>query len=160
MTIALPGIIRAKVVAKNILLGSLGTQHQPVFAMWCIFLKKHTNFLNQTVTLSVFHVKQCTSLIYVKEKSFCLVNWAFPFAGPEDTFHVAKLRKYFMHMRFNKKGPHQRCFPRRFSNIFWKAALFYRRKIPFLKISDLRKYFMHMKVKNPIKHLRWSFLQK
>ena len=29
----LPGIIRVKVVAKNILLGSLGTQHQAVFAM-------------------------------------------------------------------------------------------------------------------------------
>ena len=33
----LPGIIRLKVVAKNILLGSLGT-------------KKHTSFLNQTAT--------------------------------------------------------------------------------------------------------------
>ena len=29
----LPGIIRLKVVAKNILLGSLGTQQQAVFAM-------------------------------------------------------------------------------------------------------------------------------
>ena len=29
----LPGIIRVKVVAKNILLGSLRTQHEAVFAM-------------------------------------------------------------------------------------------------------------------------------
>ena len=29
----LPGIIRVKVAAKNILLGSLGTRHQAVFAM-------------------------------------------------------------------------------------------------------------------------------
>ena len=50
----LPGIIRLKVVAKNILLGSLGTQHRAVFAMWCHFLKKHTNFLNQTVALKCF----------------------------------------------------------------------------------------------------------
>ena len=28
-----PGFIRLKVVVKNILLGSLGTQHQAVFAM-------------------------------------------------------------------------------------------------------------------------------
>ena len=50
----LPGIIRVKVVTQNILLGSLGTQHQAVFAMWCLFLKKHTKFLNQTVTLKCF----------------------------------------------------------------------------------------------------------
>ena len=49
----LPGI-RVKVVAKNILLGSLGTQRHAVFAMWCFFLKRHTNFLNQTVTLKCF----------------------------------------------------------------------------------------------------------
>ena len=41
------GIIRVKIVAKNILLGSLGTQHQAVLAIWCLLLKKHTNFLNQ-----------------------------------------------------------------------------------------------------------------
>ena len=43
-----------KVVAKNILLGFLGTQPQAVFGMWCLFLKKQTNFLNQTVTLKCF----------------------------------------------------------------------------------------------------------
>ena len=70
----LPGIIRVKAVAKNILFVSLGTQHQIVFAMMSL-LKKHTNFLNQTVfSLSAFLVIQYTSLIYVKEKSFCLVN--------------------------------------------------------------------------------------
>ena len=33
----LPGIIRVKVVAKNILLGSLGTPHQAVFAIMSLF---------------------------------------------------------------------------------------------------------------------------
>ena len=31
-----------------------GTQHQAVFAMWCLFLKKHTKFLSQTVTFKCF----------------------------------------------------------------------------------------------------------
>ena len=59
------GVFRVKVVTKNILLGSLGTQLQAVFAMWCLFLKKQRKFLNQTF---VFLAKQYTSLIYVKEK--------------------------------------------------------------------------------------------
>ena len=50
----LSDIFRVKVVAKNILLGSLATQRQAVFAMWCLFLKKHTNFPNETVTLKCF----------------------------------------------------------------------------------------------------------
>ena len=33
MEFELPDIIRVKVVAKNVLLGSLGTQHQAVFAI-------------------------------------------------------------------------------------------------------------------------------
>ena len=40
-----PGINRIKIVIKNILLGSLETQHQAAFAM-ISFLKKQTNFLN------------------------------------------------------------------------------------------------------------------
>ena len=65
------GIVRVKVVSINILLESLGTQRQAVFAMWCLFMKWQTHFLNQTITLkNVFLVKQYTSLIYVKEKSF------------------------------------------------------------------------------------------
>ena len=50
----LPGIIQVKVVTKNMLFGSLGTQHQAVFAMRCLFLKKNANFLNQTVTFKCF----------------------------------------------------------------------------------------------------------
>ena len=50
----LPDIIRLKVVAKNILLGSLGTQHQAALQYDISFLKKHTNFPNQTVTLEYF----------------------------------------------------------------------------------------------------------
>ena len=51
MEFELCSIFRVKVVAKNILLGSLGTQRPALFAVLCLFLKKHTNFLNQTVTL-------------------------------------------------------------------------------------------------------------
>ena len=62
-----PGINRLKIVVKNILLGSLGTQQQAAFAK-ISFLKKQTNFLNQTVTLKcIFHVKQYSGLIYVNE---------------------------------------------------------------------------------------------
>ena len=31
------------------------SQPQAPFAMWCLLLKKHTNFLNQTVTLDSFY---------------------------------------------------------------------------------------------------------
>ena len=48
------GIFPVKVVAKNILLGSLGTQRQRVFAIWCPFYEKQTKFLNQSVTLKCF----------------------------------------------------------------------------------------------------------
>ena len=48
------GIFRVKVVAKNILLGSLGIKRQFVFAIRYLFLKKETNFQNQTVTLKCF----------------------------------------------------------------------------------------------------------
>ena len=48
------GIFRVKMVAKNIGLGSLGTQRQAAFAVWCLFLQKNTNFLNQTVTTKCF----------------------------------------------------------------------------------------------------------
>ena len=51
MEFELSGIFRVKVVAKTILFGSLGTQRQAVLAVRCLFLKKHTNFLKQTVTL-------------------------------------------------------------------------------------------------------------
>ena len=46
----LSGIFQVKVVTKNIVFGFLGTQSEAAFAVLCLFLKKHTNFLNQTVT--------------------------------------------------------------------------------------------------------------
>ena len=50
----LPGIIRVKVVTKNILLGSLGTQHRAVFTMMSRSEEKDTNFLKETVTFKCF----------------------------------------------------------------------------------------------------------
>ena len=52
----LPGIIRVKVVPKNI------------SSYFCNVMS-----LLEEIYLSVFLVKQYTSLIYVEEKSFCLV---------------------------------------------------------------------------------------
>ena len=47
-------IFQVQVVTKNILFEYLETQRRAVFAMWCLFLKKHANFLNQTVTFEFF----------------------------------------------------------------------------------------------------------
>ena len=49
-------IFRVNVVAKNILLGFLGTQRKAAFVMWCIFLRKlfKKTFLNQTIILKCF----------------------------------------------------------------------------------------------------------
>ena len=69
---------------QNILLGSLGTQHQAASAIWCLFLKKHTRFLNQTLTL------KC-----LPWKSFFLVKWAFPFVDPQGPFSCSKAAKRF-----------------------------------------------------------------
>ena len=45
--------------------------------------------------LSVFLIKQYTCLIYVKEKSFCLVNWAFHCVGPRGSILWSKVAKIF-----------------------------------------------------------------
>ena len=43
-----------KLFAKYIVLWSQGTQHGQIFAVSYLFLKKHTNNLNRTVTLKCF----------------------------------------------------------------------------------------------------------
>ena len=58
MEFELSGIFRVKVIIKNIVLGSLGTQRQAVLAVWCLVLKKHTNILNQTLYFSDSLAKQ------------------------------------------------------------------------------------------------------
>ena len=50
----LSSMFRIKLVAKYIFLGSQGTQRGYVFAVRYLFLKKHTNNLNPTVTLNCF----------------------------------------------------------------------------------------------------------
>ena len=95
----LPGIILVKVVTKNILLGSLETQHQAVFCNVMSLFEETQSFWTKLLHLSVDLVKQYTSLIYVKEKSLCLVNLAFPLWVPKNPFHAVKLQKYFIHMR-------------------------------------------------------------
>ena len=87
------GIIRINVAAKNILLGSLGTQHQSVFAIMSFVWRNRQIFWTKLLHLSIFLVKQYTSLIYVKEISFCPVNWAFPFVGRQGRFLRSKVAK-------------------------------------------------------------------
>ena len=36
-----------------------------------------------------------STLIYVKGKSFCLVNWAFPLVGPQGPFLCREVAKIF-----------------------------------------------------------------
>ena len=113
---SLSSIFQVKVVAKNINLESLGTKSQAVSAVWWLFLKKHTNFLNQTVTLSAFLVTQYTSLIYtyVKKKPFSLVNWAFLFVGPLERISSCNIAKLFQSIwwlrpwKVNSMVPHQK----------------------------------------------------
>ena len=42
-------IFRVKIVAKNVVLGSQGAQHQAAYVVSCFFLKKHTNVVAQSV---------------------------------------------------------------------------------------------------------------
>ena len=89
-----------KLVTKNIVFGFPGTQRRGASAVWCLFLKKYTNFLNQTVLNqtvqhSVFLVEQYFNSIYVKEKSFCLFNLAFSFVGPGGPISCSNTAKIF-----------------------------------------------------------------
>ena len=47
-------IYPVRLVSKKLVLKSSGTQCEPVFAVWCLFLKEHTNALNQDVRLQYF----------------------------------------------------------------------------------------------------------
>ena len=65
----LSDIFHVKLVAKNIVLVCPGTQHQTVSAVWCLFLKKHTN-----VNISVFvFILILWKLFYFISFFFCLL---------------------------------------------------------------------------------------
>ena len=53
----LSGIFRANLVAKNIVLGYQGTQHQALSAVYCLFLKKHKILWTRLLEFSFFLVK-------------------------------------------------------------------------------------------------------
>ena len=91
----LSGIFRVNVIARTILIGSLGTQRQEVFAMWCLFSRNIQIFRIKLLHLSVFLVKQYTSLIYVKQEAFCVVNWAYPLVGSRGPISCSKVTKIF-----------------------------------------------------------------
>ena len=75
------GIFRVKIVAK-IYLGPWGPNTKLFLQCDVFFWRNIQIFWTKLLHLSVFLVKQYTSLIYVKEKSFCLANWVFPFVSP------------------------------------------------------------------------------
>ena len=72
-----------------------GNLTKSCFAVWCFFLKKNATFLNQSVYLSVFRVKQYTSFIYVIRMSFYLVNWSFLFVGSWGPISCRKVAQMF-----------------------------------------------------------------
>ena len=74
-------IFQVKVVTKNIVFGSLGTQAKLLLQYDVSFWRKIQIFWSKLLHLSIFLVKQYTSFIYVERMPFCLVNWAFPFMG-------------------------------------------------------------------------------
>ena len=73
----LSGIFRVKVLTKNVVFGSLGTQCKTAFAVWCLSLKKQTNN------------------ILCEKMSFCLVNWAFLFVDSRRPISCRKVAKIF-----------------------------------------------------------------
>ena len=88
----LSDIFRVKVVAKNILLGSLGK----LFLQFDVFFWRNIQiFRIKLLYVSVTLVKQYTSLFYVKQKSFCLVNWVGPFVGPWGPISCSKVAQVF-----------------------------------------------------------------
>ena len=60
----LPGIIRVNVVAKNILLGSLGTQHQAVCAMMSLFEEKY-KFSEPNCYIYMFSLLNSTLVLFM-----------------------------------------------------------------------------------------------
>ena len=60
------GIFQVKVVTKNIVFGSLGTQHKAALQYDVSFWRNMQIFWTKLLHFSVFLVKQYTSYIYVK----------------------------------------------------------------------------------------------
>ena len=132
-------IFRVKVVAKNILLGSR-RPNEKLFLQCDVSLCRNKQiFWTKLLHLSVFQFKQYTSLVSVKKKSFCLINWAFP--GPCGPISCSKVAKIFFAYEglclrpatLLKKRLWHRCFPVDFGKFL---------RAPFL-----------------IEHLRWLLLK-
>ena len=96
MKVELFSIFWAKVVSKIIVLRSLGTQREVVLVVWCFFFLRNIQiFWTKLLHLCDSLAKKYTSLNNVKEISFCIVNWAFPFLGPRGPISCGKVGKMF-----------------------------------------------------------------
>ena len=84
---------------QKFIFGFLGSQCPAVSAVWYLFLKKHAIFWTILLDFSVFLVKQNASLIYFKEKSFCL-SISLGLQGPlscsntRKIFYAYEVKKY------------------------------------------------------------------
>ena len=68
---------RVKLVANNMAL--------------CAFLQKHTNVPNQPVRLQYFFLFNSVLVWFLlKVNSFCLMNWVFPFVGPQGSISCSR----------------------------------------------------------------------
>ena len=80
-------IFWVNLVAKNVVIRSLGTQLWALSAVWCLsFSRNRKMFWTRLLDYDNFLVKRCTSLIYVKEKSFV---WAI--------FHKLSLNHFLVY---------------------------------------------------------------
>lgn len=84
-------IFQEKGVIKNYMLGSLRSKSKSLLKSSVSFWGNIKIFGIKLLNLSVFFVKQYTSLIFVKENSFCLVNWVFTFLGLRNLFHSVNI---------------------------------------------------------------------
>ena len=76
-------------------LGQWGPKANLLLQCDVYFWRKYIFSKSNCYTVSVSLLKQYTSLIYVKEKSFSLLNSAFSFAGPQGSISYSKAAKIF-----------------------------------------------------------------
>ena len=63
-------------------------------------LEEGYNFFELDCLNLVFSLlKRYTSLIYINENTFCLIDYFFMWVSG-DPFHAVTMRKYFMHIKF------------------------------------------------------------
>ena len=86
----LSSIFWVEMVAKNIVLGTLGAQRWFASAVWCLLLRKYKNVVNETVTTLAFSFLNSILVWFISKKSH-LTNWVFLFVGPQWLISCGKI---------------------------------------------------------------------